>query len=146
MDEQEQGVGGAANMPPFGRESMGRTDGGPYEYDEDDETPLRSRRRRGGPRERINDAMFEMAERVQMAADRLGDLADDRFGEGEGAPARAGALVQDLAARLDEIADYLRSNDVDSVRGGLERQVRAKPVHSVLLAVAVGWAAGKIIR
>ncbi|MBW3627682.1 MAG: hypothetical protein KY464_00160 [Gemmatimonadetes bacterium] len=146
MDEQEQGMGGAANMPPFGRESMGRTEGAPYDYADEDETPLRARRRPGGPRERINDALFEMAERVQMAADRLGELADDRFGDEDGAAGRAGALVQDLAARLDGVADYLRSSDVDSVRDGLERQVREKPIHSVLIAVAAGWVAGKIIR
>ena len=145
MDEQEQGIGGAANMPPFGRESMGRADGGVYDA-EDDEPAIRSRRAAGGPRERINEAMFDMADRVQMVADRLGEVAGERFDDADGAAGRAGALVHGVVERLDGIAEYLRTNDVDSVRDGIERQVRDKPIHSVLLAVAAGWLAGKIIR
>ena len=148
MGQEEQGMGGAANMPPFGRESMHRGDES-YDpgLDDDEGPPLRARRRApSGPRERITEGMREIADQIEMAAERLEELADERFSEADGPLARAGDVARGVAGRMDSVARYLRSHDVDGVRRSLERQVREKPVQSILVAVGAGWLAGKILR
>jgi hypothetical protein len=90
--------------------------------------------------------MRDLADRIQIAAEHLDDLAEERFGDVEGPLARAGDVAHGVAGRMDSVAEYLRANDVDSVRRGLERRVREKPLQSVLIAVAAGWLAGKIHR
>ena len=108
MGQEEAGMGGAANMPPFGRESMHRDeeDYDPRFDDEEDEPPLRSARRRPhGPRARINDGMREMAEQIQMAADRLAELADERLAHAPGPLGRAGDVAHGVAARMDTVAE-----------------------------------------
>jgi hypothetical protein len=149
MGQEEQGLGGAANMPPFGRESMERDDDDlAFESDlDEDEPPLRyARRPREGPRERINQGMRDIAERIQLAAERLDEMAEEHLVDASGPLARAGTAAQEVAGRMEAVADYLYSSDVDTVRRGVERQVREKPLQSVLIAVAAGWIAGKILR
>ena len=153
MGQEEQGIGGAANMPPFGRESLDRDEDDGYdgEYDEADYDeegpPLRSgRHSAAGPRERIEKGMREIAERIQIAAEHLDDLASDRLDGAEGPLGRAGTVAHDVAARMESVAEYLYTNDVHGVRRSVERQVRAKPLQSVLVALAAGWLAGKILR
>ena len=148
MGQEEAGMGGAANMPPFGRESMHRDDEyDPAFDDEEDEPPLRSARRGAhGPRARINQGMRELADQIELAAERLEELAGDRLGDASGPLARAGEIAQGVVGRMDTAADYLRTNDVDDVRRGLERRVRERPLQSILIAVAAGWVAGKILR
>ena len=149
MAQEEPGMGGAANMPPFGRESMERD--GEEELEPDleyeEEPPLRRRRRAAhGPRERINQGMRDIADQIQLAAERLDELAEDRLTDAPGPLGRAGDVARGVAERMDSVADYLRNNEVEDVRDGLVRQVRAKPLQSVLVAVAAGWLAGKILR
>ena len=148
MGQEEQGMGDAANMPPFGRESLERDEEERDEADYDeDEPPLRAGRRSGGgPRERIEQGMREIAERIQIAAERLDELAEERLDGTEGPLARAGTAAHDVASRMESVAEYLYTNDVDGVRRSVERQVRAKPLQTVLVAVAAGWLAGKILR
>ena len=148
MGQEEPGLGGAANMPPFGRESMHREDDAfDADYEEDDEPRPRSRRRAPhGPRERINQGMRDMADQIQMAAERLDELADERLGDAPGPLARAGEVARGVADRMDSVAEYLRNNEVDDVRHGLERQVSEKPLQSILVAVAAGWLVGKVLR
>ena len=147
MGQEEQGMGGAANMPPFGRESM-RRDEEDFEAEYEDEEPrYRSRRRRPhGPRERIHQGMRDMADQLQMAAERLDELADERLADAPGPLARAGEVARGVADRMDSVAEYLRNNEVEDVRRGLERRVREKPFQSILVAVAAGWLVGKVLR
>jgi hypothetical protein len=86
-----------------------------------------------------------VADRLEETAERLERLADDRL-QGPGARARAGEVAQSAAGWIDDLADYLRASDADRLRADLERQVSDKPVQTLLLAVAAGWVAGKIMR
>ena len=147
MGTEEQGMGGAANMPPFGRESLHRDE---EELDlgyDDEEPPLRSRRRgRHGPRERIHEGMRQLADQLQVAAEHLDELAEERLADAPGPLGRAGEVARGVAERLDSVAEYLRNNEVEDVRRGVQRQVREKPLQSILVAVAAGWLVGKILR
>jgi hypothetical protein len=153
MAQEEQGLGGAANMPPFGRGAMGEAEDD-YENDGDfDAGDLdegfdepRGRTAYTGPRERISQGLLEAADRLELAAERLADFTDEHLADATGPLARAGAVAEGMTERMVAVADYLRTNDVDDMRRGMARQVREKPLHSILIAVAAGWLAGKIIR
>jgi len=108
------------------------------------------RARAGEVRERLedraNDFMDRAATGLENAARRMDSMAD-RQGTGRGkAQARAGEFAHDAADRMEDIAGYLRENDVRAVQRDLEQQVRERPLQTLLIGVAAGWVAGKILR
>ena len=60
--------------------------------------------------------------------------------------ARAGDMAHGLADGMESAAGYLRSNDVEQLRGDLRRQMRERPLQTLLIGVAAGWVVGKILR
>lgn len=95
---------------------------------------------------RINEGMQQAADRLETAAERLDRLAEERIDGESGARARAGDLAHSAADTMESVARYLRENDAQGLRSDLERQVRDKPVQTLLVGVAAGWVAGKILR
>lgn len=94
--------------------------------------------------ERIALRMRQAAERLGSAAERIEEIADERLTDGP--LERAGRLAHSVAGSMDSVAGYLREGDVERVRRDLERRVRERPLQSLLLGVAAGWVAGKILR
>ena len=90
--------------------------------------------------------MRDVADQLEAAAERLDELAGERLADGEGPLGRAGEVARGVAERMDSMAEYLRSNEVDDVRRDVQRQVREKPLQSILVAVAAGWLVGKVLR
>jgi hypothetical protein len=87
------------------------------------------------------------------AADRLEETAGqiDRFAArratgvvDEEAPVRG--VSTSLADLLETTADFLRHSDVESLRGDLRRQMRDRPLRTLLLSVTAGWVMGKLLR
>lgn len=95
---------------------------------------------------KINEGMQQAADRLETAAERLDRLADERIDGPSGTRARAGDLAHSAADTMESVARYLRDNDAQGLRSDLERQVREKPVQTLLVGVAAGWIAGKILR
>ena len=95
---------------------------------------------------KINEGMQQAADRIEDVAERIDRMADERMGDGSGARARAGEMAHSTADTLESVARYLRENDAQELRADLERQVREKPVQTLLVGVAAGWVAGKILR
>lgn len=95
---------------------------------------------------RINEGMQQAADRIDDVAERIDRLADERIGEAGGARGRAGEMAHSAADTLESVARYLRENDAHELRSDLERQVRARPVQTLMVGVAAGWVAGKILR
>jgi hypothetical protein len=100
----------------------------------------------GRAEDRINEALRETADRIQSAAERLGDFAGDRFSGTEGAVGRAGDVAHSIADALERIADAFRSSDLRVLRDTVERSARARPVATVIAGVAAGWVVGKLVR
>lgn len=102
------------------------------------------------PREQIetklNDAMGRAANGLETAARRLDEMAGRRTEGASGTTARAGAYAHTAAEGMQGVANYLRDNDVRGLQGDLEKQVRERPLQSLLVAVAAGWLVGKILR
>lgn len=91
---------------------------------------------------RVNQGMQQAAERLETVAKRIDDLADQRLGSA----GRAGDVAHGVADNMESLAGYLRESDLQTLQRDLERQVRERPMQTLLVAVAVGWIAGKILR
>lgn len=102
------------------------------------------------PREQIetklNDAMGRAATGLDSAARRLDEMAERRTQGSTGTTARAGEYAHTAAEGMHGVANYLRENDVRGLQSDLEKQVRERPLQSLLVAVAAGWLVGKILR
>lgn len=96
--------------------------------------------------ERVNDGMKQAAGHVETAAEQLGRIADERLGGGSGIKGRAGEVAHGTADTLNSVAGYLRDNDFENLRRDLERQMRERPLQTLLIGVAAGWVVGKILR
>jgi hypothetical protein len=95
---------------------------------------------------RINEGMAGAAERIEEAASRLDRIADENLTGAEGARARAGEMAHSTADAMESVARYLRDNDARALREDLARQVRQRPIQTLLVGVAAGWVTGKILR
>lgn len=96
--------------------------------------------------ERVNQKMNQAADTLDQAAQRLDDLADRQTQGATGPKARAGEMAHTAADTMESVANYLRSNDVQGLRRDMERQLNERPLQTLLVAVAAGWLAGKILR
>jgi hypothetical protein len=100
---------------------------------------------RHGAERSLKTGFARFADRLDDTAARIERLADDQL-QGSGTRRRAGEVAHSSAGWLEDAADYLRSSDLDRLRQDVERQVREKPLQSLLLAVTAGWVLGKIMR
>lgn len=101
---------------------------------------------RNKTQDRLNDGLRTAADRLESAAENIDGIAEDRLDDAGGRRARAGELAHTFADSLDSLADYLRDNDIQSLQRNLERQVRERPLQTILVGVAAGWVVGKILR
>lgn len=154
MDQQNTTSAGPANTPPRAVESAadhqipsdtsatpgeGRSSG-----DSSSGAPLD--RAMSTAESRVNQAMDRAADRLGSAATRLDSEIDRRTEGATGGRARAGEMGHSVAETLDAVSRYLRENDAQGLRRDLERQVRERPLQTLLIAVAAGWVTGKILR
>jgi hypothetical protein len=95
---------------------------------------------------RINEGMQQAADRLENAAERLDRLADENMADASGMRGRAGGMAHDVADTIESVARYLRDQDARGLQSDLERQVRQRPVQMLLVGIATGWVAGKILR
>jgi ElaB/YqjD/DUF883 family membrane-anchored ribosome-binding protein len=100
----------------------------------------------GRAEDKVNQGLNQAADRIDQAAHRLDQIADQQAGGAGGPRAKAGQMAHSVADTMESVAGYLRSNDARKLRGDLERQVRERPVQTLLIGVAAGWLAGKILR
>jgi hypothetical protein len=99
--------------------------------------------------EKANDLRYTMADKLKSGADRLRQRASSTGGTEDGPLNRA--LDSDAAHRMEEgladglesTADWIREADVDSIRTGIEAQVRNHPGRTLLVALGVGYLIGR---
>lgn len=95
---------------------------------------------------RADETLDRAADRLGGAANRLHSTAD-RHLAGEGAlRGTARRWTHEVADAGETAADYLRETDIEDLTSALERQVRERPLQTLLIAAAAGWLVGKIIR
>jgi hypothetical protein len=59
---------------------------------------------------------------------------------------RVHQVTDGLASGMQASADWLRDTDLDSMKSGIEEQVRTHPGRTLLVAVGLGYLLGKAFR
>jgi len=98
----------------------------------------------------LADALETGAEKLRTQGAGGGQYAGASATGGSEAMVADGSRVQgatnQLAGGLQASADWLRDTDLDSMKSGLERQVKEHPGRTLAIAVGVGYLLGKAIR
>ena len=105
-------------------------------------------------REGAGTAKDKLADALESGADKLRNRG--RSGQLSGSTGSAdvsisndGAVAQvtdKVAGGMQATADWLRDADLDSLREGVERQVKDHPGRTLLIAVGLGYLLGKAFR
>jgi hypothetical protein len=155
MDTRDTTTGGGAgpaNTPPFDRsirEPMGPGDEhsaiapAPSVHDPALHRPGDSipgaaagsgpgRARKPDPLDRAADRLDEVGETMHRGAGRITDGMEEP--------------IHRAAEKVEDVADTLRGMDLEDIRDLVEDRVRDHPIQSLVLALALGWLAGKILR
>lgn len=98
----------------------------------------------------LADALESGAEKLRTQGAGGGQLAGASATGGSDAMIADGSRVQgatnQIAGGLQASADWLRDADLDSMKSGIERQVKEHPGRTLAIAVGVGYLLGKAIR
>jgi hypothetical protein len=106
-----------------------------------------------GAREKVGSAKDALADKLEAGAERLqqrsqgGQLA----GAGEssmtiGNEGRLAGVTSSVASGMQDTADWLREADLESLKEGVEQQVKEHPGRTLLIALGVGYLLGKAFR
>jgi ElaB/YqjD/DUF883 family membrane-anchored ribosome-binding protein len=88
---------------------------------------------------KIEESRTSVASSLQSAATTLHQKADS------GVQA-AGNVAHSAADKLEAVAGYMRDNDTKKMMADVEEVVKKNPGRSLLVAVAVGFLAGRALR
>lgn len=107
-------------------------------------------------REKAGQLKNSLADKLDAGADRLrgqsgggqmyagaATAGDGSIGTSEGSMER---VTGPLATGMHGTAEWLRENDLDSMKAGVEQQVRDHPGRTLLIAVGLGYVIGKAFR
>lgn len=105
-------------------------------------------------REQAGTAKDKLADALESGADKLrqrtagGSQLAGTSGSTEVAISdnRVGQVTDKVAGGMQATADWLRDADLDSMRVGVERQVKEHPGRTLLIAVGLGYLLGKAFR
>jgi hypothetical protein len=104
-------------------------------------------------RESTGNAKNKLADALESGADKLrqrggrGQLSASAGSADVSVSGDGVANVTDrVAGGMQATADWLRDADLDTLRSGVERQVKDHPGRTLLLAVGVGYLLGKAFR
>jgi hypothetical protein len=99
-------------------------------------------------RERASHLKTTLADKLEQGAGRLRQKASsattgEMDAETEGRVRKAGSKMAD---GMESTAEWLRGADVDSMKSGLENQVRSNPGRTLLVALGLGYVVGRMFR
>jgi ElaB/YqjD/DUF883 family membrane-anchored ribosome-binding protein len=94
----------------------------------------------------VDRSLDRAADRLEGASRSLHETADRNLAGAGGVRGTAGRWAHEVADAGESAADYLRNTEVHEVTNSLERQVRERPLQTLLIAAAAGWLVGKILR
>ena len=110
----------------------------------------------GGAREKASELKATLADKLEAGAQKLrsqqqgGQFAGaGAYGESANVGAESGRMGQvndKLAQGMQSTADFIRNADLDSVKSGIEKQVRENPGRTLLIAAGIGYLLGKAFR
>ena len=141
----------------LGKESLG---GGSSRLEQRAEDMKESARERLGAtketaREKLNatkekayNLKSTLADKLEQGAEKLRHKASTTTMTEVGADTerKARKASDKVAAGMENTADWLRNADVDSMKSGIENQVRTNPGRTLLVALGLGYVVGRIFR
>jgi len=130
----------------MGRESLG---GGSGRFERKAEDMKESAREKlDSTREKAHDLKSTLADKLEQGAEKLRHKASTTTVTEMGADTekKARKASDKVASGMENTADWLRSADVDSMKSGLENQVRSNPGRTLLVALGLGYVVGRLFR
>ena len=99
-------------------------------------------------KERASHLKSTLADKLEQGAGRLRQKAasaptGEMDAETESRVRKAGSK---MASGMESTAEWLRGADVDSMKSGLESQVRSNPGRTLLVALGLGYVVGRMFR
>jgi hypothetical protein len=105
------------------------------------------RERAGTLKDSLADALDSGADRLRQRGGQSAQLASATdIGSVPVTDARATQVTTRVAGGMEATADWLRQTDLDSMKTGIERQVKEHPGRTLLVAVGLGYLLGKAFR
>lgn len=106
-----------------------------------------ARERAGNLKDSLANALDSGAERLRQRGS-VGQVATATEGPSVAleTSSRVAPVKARVASGMEATADWLRETDLDSVKGGIERQVKEHPGRTLLVAVGLGYLIGKAVR
>ncbi len=141
----------------LGRESLGGGSGRLEQRAEDakesvkerlDATKDTAREKLGATREKASHLKATLADKLEQGADKLRHKSANTTVTEVGADTerKARKASDKVASGMESTADWIRNADVDSMKSGLEKQVRTNPGRTLLVALGLGYVVGRIFR
>jgi hypothetical protein len=113
-----------------------------------DATRESSREKLNATREKASNLKSTLADKLEQGAEKLRHKADTTTMTEVGADTerKARKASDKVAAGMENTAQWLRTADVDSMKSGLESQVRSNPGRTLLVALGLGYVVGRMFR
>lgn len=130
----------------FGRESLGGGESKVEQKAEHLKESAESTMR--GAKEKAVNFKSTLADKLDAGAEKLRhkSASGNAAAVGEEAEGKVNKVGNKVASGMESTADWLRSADMDSIKNGLEEQVRSNPGRTLLVALGVGYLLGRAIR
>jgi hypothetical protein len=99
-------------------------------------------------KEKAQNLKSTLADKLEQGAEKLRHKASTTTVTEVGADTerKARRASDKVAAGMENTADWLRNADVDSMKSGLENQVRSNPGRTLLVALGLGYVVGRLFR
>jgi vacuolar-type H+-ATPase subunit H len=109
----------------------------------------------GEARNKAHEMKHTFADKLDAGAERLRsrtNRGDASYATADGSMSAittndsASGVGEKVAGGMHSTADWLRQNDMESMKRGVEEQVRTNPGRSLLVAAVAGYLIGKVLR
>lgn len=107
-----------------------------------------AREKLNATREKAYNLKSTLADKLEQGAEKLRHKADTTTVTEVGADTerKARRASDKVASGMENTAEWLRSADMDSMKSGLENQVRSNPGRTLLVALGLGYVVGRMFR
>lgn len=133
----------------LGKESLGGSGGGASRLERRTEDMKDTAKAKlSATKEKASHLKATLADKLEQGAEKLRNKASTTTVTEMGADTerKARRASDKVASGMENTADWLRNADVDSMKSGLENQVRSNPGRTLLVALGVGYVAGRLFR
>ena len=139
----KESLGGGSDK--FERKAEGMKESAREKFDSTKES---AREKLNATKEKAYNLKSTLADKLEQGADKLRHKADTTTVAEVGADTekKARNASDKVASGMENTAQWLRTADMDSMKSGLENQVRSNPGRTLLVALGLGYVVGRMFR